>query len=61
MRDLAVRLMAWEAKASRSSGTRPKEVFLVCEKLRPHLAGLTTGIPTRTSLHTQKLRQDRIP
>jgi len=40
MRDLAVRLMAWEAKASRSSGTRPKEVFLVCEKLRPHLSGL---------------------
>ena len=40
MRDLAVRLLACEAGASQSSETRPKAVFLVCEKLRPHLAGL---------------------
>jgi hypothetical protein len=41
MRTLARRLMAYEAKANRSSATRIPAAFQVCERLRPHLATLT--------------------
>ena len=46
MRDLAERLIAYETRADKSSGTRIRTAFPVCEKLRPHLATLmgTTGV-----------------
>jgi len=40
MRDLAARLIGYEAKANPPSVPNPPAVFHVCEKLRPHLAGL---------------------
>jgi hypothetical protein len=38
LRDFAERLIAYEAKESKSSGTHPVSAFPVAEKLRPHLA-----------------------
>jgi hypothetical protein len=40
LRDFAVRLIAYEAKECKSSGTQPTAAFPVAEKLRPHLATL---------------------
>ena len=40
MRDIAERLIAYEATENKSSGTKPAASFPVCEKLRPHLATL---------------------
>ena len=40
LREFAVRLIAFEAKESKSSGTQPAAAFPVPEKLRPHLATL---------------------
>jgi len=46
MRDFAERLIAFETRGNKSSGTTNPAAFPVCEKLRPHLATLmgTTGI-----------------
>ena len=40
MRDFAERLIAYETRGSKSSGTKTSAAFLVCEKLRPRLANL---------------------
>ena len=40
MRDFAERLIAYEIRENKSSGTKTPAAFLVCEKLRPHLANL---------------------
>jgi hypothetical protein len=40
MRDIAERLIAYEATENKSSGTKPGAGLLVFEKLRPHLATL---------------------
>ncbi|MDP2241767.1 MAG: hypothetical protein Q8K18_16635 [Burkholderiales bacterium] len=40
MRDFAERLIAYEARENKSSGTKPAAAFPVCEKLRPHLVTL---------------------
>ena len=40
MRDFAERLIAYETKGNKSSGTKTPAAFPVCEKLRPHLATL---------------------
>ncbi|HEY5047854.1 MAG TPA: hypothetical protein VII49_07555 [Rhizomicrobium sp.] len=40
MRAFAERLVAYEARGNKSSGTRATEAFLVAEKMRPHLATL---------------------
>ena len=40
MRDFAERLITYEAKENKSSGTKPTAAFPVPEKLRPHLATL---------------------
>jgi len=40
MRNFAKRLIAYEAGGNKSSGIKPPAAFLVCEKLRPHLAKL---------------------
>jgi len=40
MRNIAERLIAYEASESKSSGTRTGADFPVCEKLRPHLSTL---------------------
>jgi hypothetical protein len=40
LRDFSRRLIAYEAKESKSAGTNPPAVFPVPEKLRPHLATL---------------------
>jgi hypothetical protein len=44
MRDFAERLIAYETKGNRSSETKPAAVFLVGEKLRPHLAMLMGNV-----------------
>jgi len=38
MRNFAKRLIAYEMGGNKSSGIKPPAAFLVCEKLRPHLA-----------------------
>jgi hypothetical protein len=38
MRDFAERLIAEEARENKSSGSKTPVAFLVCDKLRPHLA-----------------------
>ena len=43
MRKSAERLITFETRAKRSSGTRIPAAFYVCEKLRPHLATLMGG------------------
>ena len=40
MRDFAERLIAYETRGNKSSGTKTPAAFPVCEKLRPHLATL---------------------
>ena len=40
MRDFAERLIAYETRGNKSSGTKTPAAFLVGEKLRPHLATL---------------------
>lgn len=40
MRDFAKRLIAYETRGNKSSGTKTPAAFPVCEKLRPHLATL---------------------
>ena len=40
MRDFAERLIAYETRGIKSSGTKTPAAFQVCEKLRPHLATL---------------------
>ena len=40
MRDFAKRLIAYEIRENKSSGTKALAAFPVCEKLRPHLANL---------------------
>jgi hypothetical protein len=40
MRDFAERLIAYEIRENKSSGTTTPAAFPVCEKLRPHLANL---------------------
>jgi hypothetical protein len=40
MRDFAERLIAYETRGNKSSGTKTPAAFPVCEKLRPHLANL---------------------
>jgi hypothetical protein len=40
MRDFAERLIAYETRGNKSSGTKPPPAFRVCEKLRPHLVTL---------------------
>ena len=46
MRDFAERLIAYETRGHKSSGTSAPAAFPVCEKLRPHLATLmgSTGV-----------------
>lgn len=39
-RDLAERLIAYETRGNRSSGTKTAAGFPVCEKLRPHMVTL---------------------
>jgi hypothetical protein len=38
--DFAERLIAYETRGNKSSGTKTPAAFPVCEKLRPHLATL---------------------
>ncbi|MGA2841085.1 MAG: hypothetical protein ABSG18_13030 [Steroidobacteraceae bacterium] len=40
MLDFAERLIAYETRGNKSSGTKTPAAFPVCEKLRPHLATL---------------------
>ena len=40
MLDFAERLIAFETRGNKSSGTKTPAAFPVCEKLRPHLATL---------------------
>jgi hypothetical protein len=40
IRDLAERLIAYETRGNKSSGTKKPAAFPVCEMLRPHLATL---------------------
>ncbi len=40
MRDFAERLIAYEARGNKTSGTKTPVAFHVCEKLRPHLETL---------------------
>jgi hypothetical protein len=44
MRDFAERLIAYEARGNKSSETRTPTIFLVSEKLRPHLARLMGNV-----------------
>jgi len=44
MRDFAERLIAYETKGNKSSETKTVAVFLVGEKLRPHLAMLMGNV-----------------
>ena len=48
--DLAARLIVYEAKISKSSGTSPLAAFPVTEKLRPHLATLMGTLGFRALL-----------
>lgn len=52
MRDFAERLIAYETRGNKSSGTKTSAAFLVCEKLRPPLANLmgNTGFHALISL-----------
>ena len=50
MRNLAERLIAYETRGNKSSGTKPLAAFPVCEKLRPHLATLMGNTGFRTLL-----------
>jgi hypothetical protein len=50
LRDLAERLVAYEARENISSGTKTPAAFLVDEKLRPHLAILVGNIGFRALL-----------
>ena len=47
MRDFAERLIAYETRGNNSSETKPPAVFLVGEKLRPHLASLMGSVGFR--------------
>jgi hypothetical protein len=40
LRDFSHRLVAFEARANKASGTKAPPAFQVCEKLQPHLATL---------------------
>lgn len=50
MRRLATRLIAYETRGNKSSETESKVAFLVCEKLRPHLATLVGNTGFRALL-----------
>ena len=50
MRDLAARVVAFEARANDSSGAGNPVAFAICEKLRPHWANLMGSIGFRTLL-----------
>ncbi len=50
MRDFAERLIAYETRGNKTSGTKTPAAFPVCEKLRPHLATLMGNTGFRTLL-----------
>src|ERR1022692_3070860 len=50
MRDLAERLIAYETKGNKSSGTKTAGLFLVGEKLRLHLTALMGNVGYRALL-----------
>ena len=50
LRDFAERLIAYETTENKSSGTNNLAPFLVCEKLRPHLATLMGNTGVRSLL-----------
>ena len=50
MRDFAERLIAYETRENKSSGTKNPAAFPVCEKLRPHLATLMGNTGVRSLL-----------
>lgn len=50
MGDFAERLVAYETRGNKASATKTPAAFLVCEKLRPHLAVLMGGTGFRSLL-----------
>jgi hypothetical protein len=50
MRDFAERLIAYESKGNKSSETKTAAVFLVGEKMRPHLTALMGNVGYRALL-----------
>ena len=50
MREFAERLIAYETRGNKSSETKAPAVFLVSEKLRPHLASLMGKVGFRELL-----------
>jgi hypothetical protein len=50
MRDFAERLIAYETRGNKFSETKVPAAFLVCEKLRPHLARLMGKVGFRELL-----------
>ena len=62
MRNFARRLVAHEMNGDQNSETKSRAAFLVCEKLRPHLASLTGNAGFRAlNLRALALAKAEVP
>ena len=62
MRNFAQRLVAHEMNGDQNSETKSRAAFLVCEKLRPHLASLTGNAGFRAlNLRALALAKAEVP